>query len=103
VGQDVAGTTATLQEQITVLQTAVGTTPCMRREGNDVIFEGCNVHIRSGAGGTDAPVNGLGNLIIGYNERNEIEDRTGSHNLLVGPFHTYSSPWGVVVGLDNRP
>jgi hypothetical protein len=27
---------------------------CMRREGNDVIFEGCNVHVRSGAGATDA-------------------------------------------------
>jgi hypothetical protein len=40
---------------------------CMRREGNGVIFEGCNVHVRSGAGATET-VNGLGNLIVGYNE-----------------------------------
>src|SRR5262249_37844100 len=75
---------------------------CMRREGNDVIFEGCNVHIRSGAGATDAPVNRLGNLIVGYNEVGQpFEIRTGSHNLVVGPFHTYSSHGGFVAGHNN--
>jgi hypothetical protein len=101
VGQNVAGQTATLQAQITVLQTAVGTMPCMRREGNEVIFEGCNVHVRSGAGATDAPVNGLGNLIVGYNEALPTQDRTGSHNLVVGRFHTYSSYGGLVAGEGN--
>jgi hypothetical protein len=71
---------------------------CMRREGNDVIFEGCNVHIRSGAGYTGAPVNGLGNLVVGYNEAFPDDDRTGSHNLVVGAFHSYSSSGGLVAG-----
>jgi hypothetical protein len=76
---------------------------CIRREGNDVIFEGCNVHVRSGAGATEAPVNGLGNLIVGYNESSPgpPENRTGSHNLVVGPRHTYSSYGGFVAGFNN--
>ena len=42
--------------------------------GPHVIFEGANVHIRSGAGATDdgsaggGALTGLGNLVIGYNE-----------------------------------
>lgn len=41
---------------------------CITTEGNDVVFNGCNVHIRDGSGDTEGPTNGLGNLIIGYNE-----------------------------------
>jgi hypothetical protein len=74
---------------------------CLRRQGNDVIFEGCNIHIRSGAGATAAAINGLGNLIIGYNEADPGEVRTGSHNLIVGSRHTYSSYGGLVAGLNN--
>src|SRR5262245_33900613 len=39
-----------------------------KSRGSDVIFENSNVHIRSGSGSTNGPVNGRGNLIIGYNE-----------------------------------
>jgi hypothetical protein len=96
---------AALQAQVTALQTALGAalgaTPCVRREGNEVIFEGCNVHVRSGSLATDAPVNGLGNLIIGYNENNGSDARTGSHNLVIGRFHSYSSHAGLVAGVDN--
>src|SRR5262245_1997369 len=78
------------------------TIPCLRQEGNEVIFEGCNVHVRSGAGATDAAVNGRGNLIVGYNEElPSPEDRTGSHNLVVGRFHAYSSFGGLVAGNNN--
>jgi GAF domain-containing protein len=103
-----AGNTTALQAQITALENelavAQGTIACLRREGNDVIFEGCNVHVRSGAGATNAPVNGLGNLIVGYNEIDPRfpEDRTGSHNLVVGPEHTYSSHGGLVAGFSNE-
>lgn len=60
------------------------------------------MHIRDGSGTTDGPVNGLGNLIIGYNE--VFEDtgtRTGSHNLVIGMGHTYKSFAGIVTGEDN--
>ena len=36
--------------------------------GPHVVFSRCNVHVRSGNLATDAEVNGLGNLILGYNE-----------------------------------
>ena len=48
----------------------------------ELFFEGCNVHVRNGAGQTDS-LNTLGNLIIGYNEDDGFpapNDRTGSHN-----------------------
>lgn len=76
--------------------------------GPHVIFEGANVHIRSGAGSTDEDqcvddgCSGLGNLIIGYNEdfaSNTL--RTGAHNLVVGDEHGYTSTGGVVAGYQN--
>jgi hypothetical protein len=72
------------------------------RSGNQIVIEGANLHIRSGSGATDGPVNGLGNLIIGYNElRGAGDDRSGSHNLIVGREHNYSAYGGVVAGLRN--
>ena len=70
--------------------------------GHRFVFEKCNVHIRSGSGKTDSAVNGLGNLIIGYNEGSgENIKRTGSHNLVIGPEHAYSSFGGLVIGREN--
>ena len=79
------------------------------RTGNDIFFDGVNVRIRSGSGGTDgapgigasAP-NGLGNLIVGYDEaRPTASDKSGSHNLVVGERHNYSSHGGLVAGFNN--
>lgn len=99
---------------------------------DEVIFEGANVLIRSGAGATDADVNGLGNLIIGYNESDtftasewgadnasayeqwedpleppgtSVEDsarRTGSHNLIIGRSHQYLGHSSIAVGYNHR-
>ena len=78
----------------------------------DIVFEGCNVHIRNGTGRTNSK-NGTSNLIIGYNEDDELvtpkseasdygpNDRSGSHNLVIGPEHTYSSYGGLVAGYRN--
>lgn len=45
--------------------------------------------------------NGLGNLIIGYNEPAFLfTERTGSHNLVVGKQHSWSSVGGLLAG-DN--
>ncbi len=72
------------------------------RDGNDITFSGANVHIVNGSGSTDSAVNGFGNLIVGYNElRGEGDDRTGSHNVVVGMNHNYSSFSGLVVGEHN--
>jgi len=65
---------------------------------DSVVFDSANVYIQSGAGTTDATVNGLGNLIVGYNDASYLVlDRTGSHNLVVGDLHSYSS-WGGLLG-----
>lgn len=83
--------------------------------GPQWIVEGANVHVRSGSGNTfdgcvftepDFPncesLTGLGNLIVGYNEDvRRFPDRSGSHNLVVGPSHNYLSFGGLVAGLRN--
>jgi hypothetical protein len=67
-----------------------------------VVFSGVNLYVQSGAGGTNSTPNGVGNLIVGYNERpGSGVVRTGSHNLVVGRDHSFGSYGGVVFGLGN--
>jgi hypothetical protein len=71
---------------------------------DSIVFTGANVFVQSGSGATDGPVNGLGNLVVGYNEVAEVfggSDRSGSHNLVVGAAHSYSSYGGFVTGWQN--
>lgn len=76
----------------------------VRREGDDIIFEGVNVAIRNGMGTTDT-VNGTGNLIVGYNLLQEGTEpprfRTGSHNVVIGDLHSYRKYGALAVGRDN--
>ncbi len=75
-------------------------------------FDTANVHVQSGLGQTAPPgptsndppqTNGLGNLIIGYNEtRTGTNIRSGSHNLIIGIGHNYSSHSGFVHGHTNE-
>ena len=65
---------------------------------NEVVITGANLRIVNGLGSTET-TNGLGNLIVGYNElRNTQADptlppnvRTGSHNVVVGEELNFSS------------
>jgi hypothetical protein len=75
--------------------------------GPNLIFEGVNVHIRNKRSSTTM-VDGLGNLIIGYNEIGDDAGlfypppvRSGSHNLIVGSGHSYTSAGGFVAGYRN--
>jgi hypothetical protein len=72
----------------------------------DILFTGVNVHVRSGSGATsdNGTLTGLGNLIIGYNENTyptPTLTRTGSHNVVGGSMHSYSSYGGMVFGAEN--
>jgi hypothetical protein len=72
---------------------------------NEVYLEGANLHVNNGLGDT-ATTNSLGNIIIGYNELRPLEhsivdDRSGSHMLVVGRFNNYSSFGGVINGYLN--
>ena len=67
---------------------------------NTVLISGANLQVVSGSGETAEAVNGTGNIIIGYDE-DSGNDKSGSHNLVVGSGHTYSSYGGIVVGYNN--
>lgn len=124
---------AQLQELVSQLQTGmvpnlgtyvqVGTL-----NGQPVVrVTGANLQVVDGTGSTDTiPPNGLGNLIVGYDEPNTsltpicsngaysdqvaceaaeatwgTSHKTGSHNLIVGQEHNYSSYGGTVLGFRN--
>lgn len=64
-----------------------------------------NVQIVNGSGATYGTWNGLGNLVIGYNERDPgfgpYTDRHGSHNLVLGYGNSYATGSGIIAGIDN--
>jgi hypothetical protein len=92
-------------------------------DGDNLYFEGCNVHVRNGSGMTDTS-NGYGNLIVGYNETDpdgglvlcsngafntqplceanaaiwEGNQKTGSHYVVIGRGHSYTQFGGLVAG-----
>ena len=71
------------------------------RAGNDITFSGVNVRVVNGAGGTSSK-NGLGNLIVGYDEARAVNsDKSGSHNVVVGSHHNYGLYGGIVAGYEN--
>ena len=104
----------TLKAQVQVLEALLAD---VTRNGNTLVFgatSGLNIQVVSGAGATDAAPNGNGNLIIGYDEAytsafETCEEahgvgncsKTGSHNLIVGPGHSYPSTGGIVGGSHN--
>lgn len=96
-----------LELRVDALETNPVTLPaCLTTEAvdgqaiDDIVFNGCNVHVRDGSGDT-VGANGLGNLIIGYDE-NADDTKTGSHNLVVGPYHSYTGAGGFVAGYNNE-
>ena len=72
-------------------------------------FSDVNVQVVNGMGSTgnfeNENLNGLGNLIVGYQELRtddfDRNDRSGSHNLVVGKENNYSIWGGQVVGYRN--
>jgi len=65
-------------------------------------ISGANLQVVNGLGMTES-LNGLGNLIVGYNELGNPtgDDRTGSHNLIVGLEQSHSSYGGLAIGSRN--
>jgi hypothetical protein len=81
-----------------------------------MVITGANLQIVNGLGATNGNplsptaldpahtvTNGLGNLIVGYNEIDAFSpsQRGGSHNLVIGNFNSYSSYGGFVAGQLN--
>ena len=99
---------ADLQARVEALEAGTGVVACLTTQPglgvvDDVVFEGCNVHIRNSSGSTTGTPDGTGNLIVGYNEDETPElDRSGSHNLVIGRRNSYSSYGGLVMGNQNN-
>ncbi|MCP4129637.1 MAG: hypothetical protein GY754_01355 [bacterium] len=85
------------------------------KNGSTIQFSSVNVQIVNGSGSTTGTVNGLGNLIVGYNESRGscsndcgsscyfcYNDRSGSHNIVTGANNNYTSYGGFVAGLNNN-
>ena len=115
-----------LQAQIATLQTQVNSQAAVvsvlqqllahfSREGNNIFITGANLNIVNGLGATNGNpntpesvepasmvTNGVGNLIVGYNEGlQQPTVRSGSHNIVVGPGHSYAWSGGLVAGFLN--
>jgi hypothetical protein len=65
-------------------------------------ISGVNVQIVNGLGSTETQ-NGLGNLVVGYNEPrgDGTDNRMGSHNIITGIYNNYASSGGIVGGHGN--
>lgn len=108
---------ASLQGQLAAAQNAIQNlvawqqpvSQCLWAKGHHVVVEACNLHIVNGMEQTNT-TNGLGNLIIGYNETDvplsfpppSPFPRGGSHNLIIGPAQSFSSYGGLVAGVANE-
>jgi hypothetical protein len=101
-------TNSTQSSQISSLQTTVSDLSdklqYLSVSGTEMYITGANLNIRNGLGATDGGsgvTNGLGNLIVGYNENDLHFPRGGSHNIVVGAHHGYRSYGGLVAGVEN--
>lgn len=88
--------------------------PCVG--GKTIRFSGVNVQVVNGLESTgqvdfdgaspwpsvvETSVNGVGNLIVGYQESRNVDRRSGSHNLVVGSGNDYTAFGGLVIGFEN--
>lgn len=85
-----------LESRILALETLLAH---FTRSGNNIYITGANLYVRNGQNSTSS-INGLGNLIIGYDESGSGA-KNGSHNLVMGSYNNYSSYGGIVTGTAN--
>jgi TolA-binding protein len=111
------GTVSTLQGTVSTLETTLtsvqGTTKSLAStfsgvtrsndpDGYDTLqFSGMNLQVVNGTG-SETDLNGLGNLIVGYDDNPLAYPRTGSNNLIVGDQGGWSAYGGLVAGVGNQ-
>jgi len=94
-----AGDCAELEPRVAALEALLANVSI---EGNALVLTGMNLQVVDGTGDTAGTPNGLGNVIIGYNEATLGQVRTGSHNLIIGREHDYQAYGGLVCGYNNK-
>lgn len=120
--EELAGRTTATEAAITSLQTQVNQLQTLLLDvtripagvgGKDTLrFSGMNVQIVDGSNSTpctdgtgeafDTACNGEGNLVVGYAENDLAHPRSGSHNIVGGADHGWSSYGGAVFGSRNQ-
>jgi hypothetical protein len=91
---------AALEERLAKLETLLAHVTIV---GDNLVLTGMNFQVVSGSGDTDGDTNGTGNIVIGYDESDDNNDqKDGSHNLIIGRFHSYEGYGGIVAGEDNE-
>jgi hypothetical protein len=92
----------TVEERLAVVEGKLSRVIVLNN-GADIILNGANLYLVNGAGNTQS-ANGLGNLVIGYNEARGggLDLRTGSHNLILGQQNNYTSFGGFIGGFANQ-
>ena len=99
-------TVAALESQVSTLEATlskVSYNPAGPNGQPTLVISGANLQIVDGTGSTAGTVNGRGNLFVGYNEFPTGGDpaQTGSHNLVVGSEHSFTSYGGLIAGWGN--
>ena len=101
----IASLQSTVAGQQTTINALLAKLKYVTTAGTDMTISGANLHVVSGSGHTNSAPNGLGNVIIGYDEtragNGAVNTRTGSHNLILGAGNNFSSYGGLVAGYGN--
>lgn len=74
------------------------------RRGNNLRFTGMNLQVVNGTNATHGTPNAVGNVIIGYNAPRDdttAADRAGSHSLVIGDQHHWTSYGHLIAGARN--
>ena len=104
-----------MQAQITALQSQVASLEASAVPGlgdyvsvddsaHTILVSGANLQVHNGYGANWS--NGLGNVIVGYNqlqaEQDPVDTRNGSHNMVIGNGHYYTGVHNLISGGTNR-
>ena len=104
-----------MQAQITALQSQVASLEASAVPGlgdyvsvddsaHTILVSGANLQVHNGYGANWS--NGLGNVIVGYNqlqaEQDPVDTRNGSHNMVIGGGHFYTGNHNLISGMTNR-
>ncbi|MBF0099726.1 MAG: hypothetical protein HQK77_02350 [Desulfobacterales bacterium] len=54
------------------------------RQGDDIIFSRVNIKLNNGSGKSEGSGNGLGNLVLGYNQDKVVNTKNVSHSAVIG-------------------
>lgn len=81
-----------------------GPESCELPDGTTVTPCGVNIYVRNGSGVTSPTYNGLGNIIVGYNQppATATPQQHATHSLIVGEEHDYNISTSALFGYQHR-